>query len=162
MTETATVHASAVLTGSRAVLIRGAAGAGKSRLALALIEAAQSGRIRFARLVSDDRVALTSCHGRLILRPPPALAGLIEVRGLGIRRVAFEPVAVAGLVVDLGAADAERMPATAARRAEIDGVGLPRLPLASGADALAAVLAALHLEPLSALDCRNAIPPEKQ
>ena len=42
---------------------------------------------------------------------PQTLAGLIEIRGLGIRRLPFEPVAVVGLVVDLGAADAERLPA---------------------------------------------------
>jgi HPr kinase/phosphorylase len=51
-----TIHASVVLTGARAVLIRGPAGAGKSRLALNLIHAAASGSLRFARLVADDRV----------------------------------------------------------------------------------------------------------
>ena len=90
-----------MLIGSRAVLIRGPAGSGKSRLAWALIDAAAAGRIRFARLVADDRVELTASHGRLLVRPPAALAGLIEVRGLGVRRVAYEPVAVAGLVIDL-------------------------------------------------------------
>ena len=144
---TATVHASAVLIGSRAVLIRGPAGSGKSRLALALIEAAGTGLIRFARLVADDRVELTASHGRLLVRPPAALAGLIEVRGVGVRRVAFEPVAVAGLVVDLGAAEAERIPAPSAQTAEIDGIRLPRLPVAAGADALAAVLATLNSAP---------------
>ena len=52
------VHACAVLIGARALLIRGPAGSGKSRLALALIEAAEAGRLRFARLVADDRVRL--------------------------------------------------------------------------------------------------------
>ena len=42
-TKSATVHASAVLAGPRAILIRGPAGAGKSRLALAVIQAAQCG-----------------------------------------------------------------------------------------------------------------------
>ena len=42
------------------------------------------------------------------------------MRGLGIRRVAYEPVAVVGLVVDLGAADAERLPEPAAQTAEIE------------------------------------------
>ena len=41
----------------------------------------------------------------------PELAGLIEVRGLGIRRLPYEPVAVVGLVVDLAAPDGERLPA---------------------------------------------------
>ena len=59
MTQSATtVHASAVLVGARAVVIRGPSGAGKSRLALALIEAARTGTLRFARLVGDDRVHL--------------------------------------------------------------------------------------------------------
>jgi serine kinase of HPr protein (carbohydrate metabolism regulator) len=144
---TATVHASAVLTGSRAMLIRGPAGSGKSRLTLALIDAAATGQIRFARLVADDRVELTASHGRLLLQPPPTLAGLIEVRGLGVRRVAFEAIAVAGLVVDLAAADGERMPASSARFAEINGIRLPRLPVSAGADALTAVLATMHSEP---------------
>jgi serine kinase of HPr protein (carbohydrate metabolism regulator) len=141
------VHASAVLIGRHAALIRGTAGSGKSRLALALIEAATTGLVRFARLVADDRTELAAHHGRLLLRPPPTLAGLIEVRGLGVRRIAFEPVAVAGLVVDLAAADSERMPAPAAQTIDLDGVRLPRLPVAAGTDALAAVLAMLHSEP---------------
>jgi len=85
--QTPTVHASAVLAGARAVLIRGPAGSGKSQLALALIQAAETGLLRFARLVGDDRVHLEARHGRLIVRPAAALAGLIEVRGLGIRRL---------------------------------------------------------------------------
>jgi serine kinase of HPr protein (carbohydrate metabolism regulator) len=141
------VHASAVLIGPRAALIRGPAGSGKSGLVLALLEAAAAGRIRFARLVADDRTELTVQNGRLLLRPPPTLAGLIEVRGVGVRRVAFESVAMAGLVVDLAAADAERLPAVPAQMVDLDGVRLPRLPVAAGADALAAVLAMLHSEP---------------
>jgi serine kinase of HPr protein (carbohydrate metabolism regulator) len=137
----ATVHATAVLAGARAVLIRGPAGAGKSRLALALLAAAQSGLLPFARLVGDDRVHLEESHGRLLVRPAPALAGLIEVRGLGVRRLDHEPVAVVGLVVDLAAAEAERLPERA--EAVIGGVRLPRLAVAAGADPLPAVLAAL-------------------
>jgi HPr kinase/phosphorylase len=65
---------------------------------------------------------------------------------VGVRRVAFEAVAVAGLVVDLAAADAERMPATAAQVVEIEGVQLPRQPVPAGSDALAIILAMLHSE----------------
>ena len=49
-------------------------------------------------------------NGRLLARPAEALAGLIEVRGVGILRLAHEASAVVGLVVDLAAADAERLP----------------------------------------------------
>ena len=136
-----TVHASAVLAGARAVLICGAAGSGKSRLALAIIEAAQSGLLPFARLVGDDRVHLEPCRGRLLVRPAAALAGLIEVRGLGIRRLAHEPRAVVGLVVDLAAQDAERLPAPG--DAVIGGISLPRLAVAPRVEPLAPVLAKL-------------------
>jgi len=138
--EAATVHASAVLVGSRAALIRGPAGAGKSSLALALIGAAQSGRVAFARLVADDRVALAASHGRLLARPAAVLAGLIEVRGLGVRRLDYEPVAVVGWVVDLADPAAARSPETADREVTLAGIELPRLRIAPGTDPIPAVL----------------------
>ena len=150
MADPATVHASAVLVGRRAILIRGPAGSGKSRLALALIQAAAGGALPFARLVADDRVYLEACHGRLLARPPDALAGLIEVRGLGIRRMAHEGVAVVGLVVDLAATDAERLPAPPGHQVVIEGVALARLAVAAGQNPLPVVTAALAtLEPAS-------------
>ena len=139
-----TIHASAVLVGSRASLIRGPSGSGKSRLVLALLEAAGRGSLPFARLVADDRTDVEACNGRLLVRPPPALAGLIEVRGLGIRQVPHEPVAVVGIVIDLGAADAARVPEPASRICEIERITLPRLPVAAGQDALPLVLSYLQ------------------
>jgi HPr kinase/phosphorylase len=138
----ATIHASAVLVGARAVLIRGPSGSGKSRLALELIEAARHGALRFARLVGDDRVHVEAAHGRLVVRPADALAGLIEVRGLGIRKLPYEPSAVVGLVVDL-AADAQRLPPADQQRTELEGVAVARLAVAAGEPALPAVLALL-------------------
>ena len=136
-----TIHASAVLIGARAVLIRGPAGSGKSRLALALLEAEHRGRLPFVRLVADDRVQVGAEHGRLLARSVPALAGLIEVRGLGIRRVPYEPLAVIGLVVDLGEAKAIRLPDLASQQAEIAGISLPRLAVAAGHDPFPVVMA---------------------
>jgi HPr kinase/phosphorylase len=138
-----TIHAAAVLVGARAVLIRGPSGAGKSRLALDLIEAARSGRLAFARLVGDDRVHLENAGGRLLVRPADTLAGLIEVRGAGLFRLDHEPRAIVGLVVDLGATDAERLPET--RQATLEAVKLPRLAVAEGVSALSGVLALLTL-----------------
>ena len=139
-----TIHACAILVGAGALLIRGPAGAGKSRLALELIQAGASGRLAFVRLIADDRVHVAAAHGRLIARAPVNLAGLLEIRGIGIRRVPYEPMAVLRLVVDLATA-AERMPQAAAIEAEIEGVRLPRLAVAPGADAFSLVLAALTL-----------------
>ncbi len=143
MTDTPTIHASAVLIGAKAALIRGPAGSGKSRLAFDLIEAAQSGALPFARLVADDRAHSEARAGRLLVRPAPALAGLIEVRGLGIRRLPYEPLAVVGLVIDLAAADAGRHPAREATETVLEGVALPRLTVAAGAPTLPLVLAFL-------------------
>jgi HPr kinase/phosphorylase len=139
----ATIHASCVLVGRSAVLIRGASGRGKSRLALALIEAGANGTLPFARLVADDRVALTVAHGRLLASAPETIKGKIEVRGDGIREVVYEPIALVRLVVDLDASDSARMPDTTAREVEISGVKLSRLPVAAGEDALPAILAAV-------------------
>jgi HPr kinase/phosphorylase len=135
----ATVHASAVLIGARAVLIRGPSGAGKSLLAFELIEAARAGHVGFAKLIGDDRVHLESASGRLLVRPSPSLAGLIELRGTGILRVDYEPAGVVGLVVDLAAADAERLPERL--QVGIEGIDLPRLAVAAGDQALPGVLA---------------------
>ena len=141
MTEAPTIHASAVLIGAKAALIRGPAGSGKSQLALALIEAVAQGALPFARLVADDRAHIEARAGRLLVRPAPQLAGLIEVRGLGIRRLPYEPVAAVGLVIDLAASDADRLPAHDAGETIIEGVKLPRLAVAPGAPALSLVLA---------------------
>jgi len=134
----ATVHASAVLVGARAVLIRGPSGAGKSRLAWDLIEARRAAA-GFARLVGDDRVHLQAAGGRLLVRPAGTLARLIELRGVGIVRRDHEACAVVGLVVDLAAADAERLPRNG--NTVIEGVTLPRLAVAPGVAPLPLVLA---------------------
>jgi serine kinase of HPr protein (carbohydrate metabolism regulator) len=139
-----TIHGSAVLVGARAVLIRGPSGSGKSRLVMALLEAAQCGLLSFARLVGDDRLQLESAHGRLLVRPAAELAGLIEVHGLGIRRLPYEPVAAVGWVVDLAAADAERLPAAERRATTVEGVRLARLPVAPAADPTLLLLALLN------------------
>jgi HPr kinase/phosphorylase len=139
-----TIHASAVLVGCRAVLIRGPSGSGKSRLALALLQAARSGALPFARLVADDRATMEARNGRLLVRPAPSLAGLIEVRGQGIRQVPCEFVAAVGFVADLDAADAARMPEAAGQSCEIERITLPRLPVAAGQNALPLVLAYLQ------------------
>lgn len=101
-----TVHASAVAIGGRALLLLGAPGCGKSDLALRLID-------RGATLIADDRVRLDADGDRLLASPPPALAGLLEVRGVGIVTLAW----MGGVPVELALALdqlPERLPARAA------------------------------------------------
>jgi serine kinase of HPr protein (carbohydrate metabolism regulator) len=138
LTTAPTIHATAVLTGAKALLIRGEPGSGKSRLALRLIQT-----LPFARLIGDDRVHVEARNGRLLVRPAETLAGLIEVRGLGIRRVSHEPVGVVGWVLDLVPA-ANRLPEPDSQKAAISGVTLPRIAVPAGTDPLPAVLVLLR------------------
>ena len=143
MTTQASVHASAVLVGDRAALIRGPSGAGKSRLAFDLILAGRAGQLPPAVLVGDDRVHLDTVAGQLWVRPARELAGLMEVRGLGIRRFDFAIKAVVGIVVDLAADDAQRLPPPETLSIQLNGVLLPRIPVGIGFDALPLIVAAL-------------------
>ncbi len=158
----ASVHASAVKVGDRAVLIRGPSGAGKSRLAFDLILAGRAGQIPNAILVGDDRVRLDTHEGQIAVRPVRELAGLIEIRGLGIRACDFAEQAIVGLVVDLSAADAERLPPPKALRTEISGIEIPRIPVGVGFAALPLVIAALTMTAISSFpqtsaDCSKGI-----
>jgi HPr kinase/phosphorylase len=129
--------------GDRAVLIRGPSGAGKSRLAFDLILAGRAGQLPPAVLVGDDRVHLDTVAGQLLVRPAPELAGLIEVRGLGIRHCDFVAEAVVALVADLAAPDAERLPPPEALSIHLNGVLLPRIPIGNGYAPLPLIAAAL-------------------
>ncbi|MDQ2103590.1 HPr kinase/phosphorylase [Azospirillum isscasi] len=103
------------------VLLRGPSGSGKSDLALRMIDAG-------ALLVADDRVELRVDQGRLMARAPAALAGLLEVRGVGIMPIPAAAEAEVGLVVDLVPRDAvERLPGEDA--ADLLDQAVPRLAL---------------------------------
>jgi HPr kinase/phosphorylase len=158
----ASIHASAVLVGNRAVLIRGPSGSGKSRLAFDLVLAGRSRQIPPSILVGDDRVHLQATVGNLIVRPAPALAGLLEIRGLGIQNCDFVNEAMVGLVVDLAAEDAERLPPAEALKAHVLGIELPRIPVGRGFTGLPLVIASLTMTAISSsarpsTDCSKGI-----
>ncbi len=117
------VHGTAILVGADGVLIRGESGAGKSALALALIE-------RGARLIADDQLTLSACHGRIVATAPAAIAGRIELRGRGLISVPHEQGGVIRLVVDIVDEDGlERMPEPHHLSTMLLGVTLPRQPV---------------------------------
>lgn len=123
MPDSATLHATCVVLGEAGVLIRGPSGSGKSRLARRLLSAYGG----FGRLVCDDRVHVKALNGRLLARAVPAIAGMLEIRGLGLMPTAFEPAAVVRLVVDALPEPAERLPEEANAIVDIAGVTLPRV-----------------------------------
>lgn len=113
-------QATCIAIGERGVLIEGPPGSGKSSLALALID-------RSAQLVGDDGVALEVRDGHLLAAAPPNIAGLIEVRNVGLIRMPVAgPVRVAlVLVLDpLAPRFIEQ-----AERAERAGVSVPLVRL---------------------------------
>jgi HPr kinase/phosphorylase len=123
------VHATCVAVRAgrnwRGILLRGPSGAGKSDLALRIVD--QGGR-----LVSDDQTALVAHRGGLVATPPGTLAGLLEVRGVGIVKLGRTRLlarATVALLVDLVPPERiERLPDPA--RETLLGVDLPLLALA--------------------------------
>src|SRR3954462_6380174 len=94
----ANIHASCVAIGSRGVLLLGASGAGKSDVALRLID-------QGARLVADDRTILFVSGNALRAKAPASIKGLLEIRGVGIVELPVRPTAKIALVVRLGKED---------------------------------------------------------
>ncbi len=98
------LHATCVAIAGAGALLRGGSGAGKSDLALRLID-------RGARLVADDQVLLSGKGGRIIAHPPAPIEGRMEVRGVGIITVPHEPSIPVAALFDLVSTEAvERLP----------------------------------------------------
>jgi serine kinase of HPr protein (carbohydrate metabolism regulator) len=121
------IHATGLLIGDRGLLIVGPSGSGKTTLALALVERFMA-RGLLCRLACDDQLLVSSRAGRLVCRAPPAIAGQVEVHGIGPQRIAFVPAMVADLVLRLvSSAGAQRLQPDGIE--VLAGIGLPRVDL---------------------------------
>ena len=115
-------HGTAIAIEGRAILLRGPPGAGKSDLALRLIDGG-------ARLVADDQAELWRVGDQILVRAPTTITGLIEVRGLGILPIDALEEAPLALVVDLvSSGEVERLPEE--RTEEVLGLVIPLIALA--------------------------------
>jgi HPr kinase/phosphorylase len=122
MSEVQLHHGTAVAIEGEGVLLRGPSGCGKSDLALRLIDAG-------AQLIADDQTALRRAGGRIIAAAPPAIAGRLEIRGIGIVGIGRVEEAPLLFIADLvTASEVERMPK--ARFETVLGVALPLLAVA--------------------------------
>jgi serine kinase of HPr protein (carbohydrate metabolism regulator) len=147
VTDTLLAHATAVAIEGEAILLRGPSGAGKSDLGLRLIDGG-------ARLVADDQVLLRRGGERVLVRAPAAIAGMIEVRGVGIVRLEAVAEAPLALIVDLlPSGQIERLPEP--RAEEALGIAVPLIALApfevAAPAKLRLILRALAAGPLPAI-----------
>jgi HPr kinase/phosphorylase len=138
-------HCCVVEIAGTGVMIEGEAGAGKTSLALGLVEAAARRGIE-AFFVADDQALVERDGAKIIARVPPAIAGLAEVRGFGVVPVAHRPFTSIGLVVRLAGDQAiERMPHP--QDCDLLGVMIPvvNTPVRHEAQAVRIVLASLRI-----------------
>ena len=120
------IHATVVSIDGHGVVLRGDSGSGKSDLALRLIGGG-------AVLVADDRCDLSSTETDVIASPPKEIAGLLEVRGLGVYRFEYRKDASVRLVVDM-----------------VEAGSIERLPVATGCDEWGPEIPAIRLDPFPA------------
>ncbi len=113
-------QASCVAIAGRAIVIMGEPGSGKSSLALALID-------RGAVLIGDDGVGLELRDGRVLASPPPLIAGLLEIRNIGLLNCPTAAQMPIALVLQLDR-EAPRFIETA-ERIELGGAWLPLVRL---------------------------------
>ena len=140
------LHATCVAIGPWAILLRGPSGSGKSDLALRLLGRADLA----ARLVADDQVEVSRRGDELWATAPAQIAGMMEVRGVGLVTVESEMEARLGLVLDLSL-PVSRMPEKTFYA--LDGVDLPLYPCApfeaSAPDKIALLVRSLDEDILS-------------
>ena len=128
-------QAGCVAIGNRAILIEGEPGSGKSTLALGLID-------RGAVLVGDDGVSLEARGNRLYASPAPAIAGLLEVRNLGLLQFPVLSAVPVGLVLRFDP-EAPRF-VEAAEQVDIMRIIVPMLRIWPHSDPIKAELALRH------------------
>ena len=121
------IHATGLVLDKTGLILRGASGAGKSLLALELIDEWET-RGMAAKLVSDDRIDIEATPKGLVMHAPKAIEGLIELRGRGIVSRPFVAKAPLHLVVDM-VDSLERMVEEDALLTELEGVSIARCPV---------------------------------
>lgn len=117
------IHGSCVAISGKGVVLRGPSGSGKSDLALRLIDDGAS-------LISDDQITISVRDKRVFASAPPAIAGMLEARGIGIVQLEYLDETQVHLIIDLVPTEpVERMPVESSTT--LEGISLPLTRLAS-------------------------------
>jgi HPr kinase/phosphorylase len=101
------VHGVAVSLGDIGLLIRGKSGVGKTRFAAGLMA---DQRLGVTHLVADDRVLVARMNNRLVARPHPVIAGLMEIRGVGLCHAKALDAVILRAIIEFGENYPERLP----------------------------------------------------
>ena len=132
------IHATCVSIAKKGVLFLGDSGTGKSDMALRLIE---NGK---AVLIADDRVNLIKKQGKIKASCPDNIAGLLEVRGIGLVKYPHNKQTTVKLVVNLTQNPIDRLPER--NFYVFEGIKIPKIYLNPfESSACSKVLAALRL-----------------
>jgi len=127
----ANVHGTAIVVGTAGLIFVGPSGSGKSSLAFACLAEARALRLS-AALVADDQVLVSMDGPDVVADCPPAIAGLIEVRGTGILTLPYRaPAVLHYAVAPVDLAHAERLPPEGERIDLAEGISLPLIRLSS-------------------------------
>jgi serine kinase of HPr protein (carbohydrate metabolism regulator) len=147
------IYATAIAIDGKAVLLRGFSGSGKSDFALRLIDAG-------AELVADDQCQLQRVEDGILVSCPDTIAGLLELRGVGIVRLPSLPEAPLALIADLVPTNmVERLPT---RRTELLlGVWVPAIAI-SAFEASAAAKLRLTLRAMSGEELPRLLDPDEK
>jgi serine kinase of HPr protein (carbohydrate metabolism regulator) len=141
------VHGTAIVVGTTGLLFIGASGTGKSALAYSCITDAQTQGL-FSALVADDQVFLSLAGDRVIAECPPAIAGMLELRGTGIVRLAYiSPALMHFAVMSADLSGAGRLPSDEDQVVLLPGISLPVIRVsATASNAFALITAKIDLK----------------
>ena len=124
------LHGTCVALGDRAVLLRGASGAGKSDLAYRFLKLPIEYSGEALHLIADDQVGLARLGNAIRVSPPATIAGRLELRNIGIVEMPYLTDVELGFIVDLRAqSEIARLPDWT-KTEEILGLPIPIIALA--------------------------------
>lgn len=143
------LEANCVCVMGAGVLLFGPSSSGKSDLTLRLLSARSALLEEPCALVADDQTYVWSEGGELYASPPSQIAGLMEVRGVGVLRFNhLEKVKISLALELVDREEIERIPELNSRNIVLENVHIPHVKLCayetSAPEKIFSIIRALH------------------